>query len=194
MKINNKETLIITTGATAQKVVDFLYSNNPELNYINLGKEKLTIVTSETKTIWFGNLKYQQSEFDIEDYKKILLNRTSKFNEIISKYKNIIIVSYIGEKFGSETLLEVINHLNTLNKEHNVFIIKPSESDGYNTCDFVAKSLEKLGELKYTPGKDLFIYDNFEIVKTNRESVRDTIRLDYKKASEILTMIIESKV
>ena len=188
MKINSKETLIIAAGPTAQKIIDILYSNDPEINYLYLGTDKLVINTNMSKTIWFGNLKYQQSEYDFEEYKKILLNRTSKFNEIISDYKNIIIVSCIEEKFSSDTLFELINHFDNLKIKYTIFIIKPSEADGQTASDLSVKSLKKLEELNYSKGKDLFVYE-----KENMNTISISITPVYKKAAEILTMIIESK-
>ena len=188
MKINNKETLIIAAGPTAQKITDILYSNNSDTNYVYLGTDKLVINTNMSKTIWFGNLKYQQSEYDIEEYKKILLNRASKFNEIISDYKNIIIVSNIEERFSSDTLFELINHFDDLKTKYTLFIIKPFISDEQTPSDLSTQSLAKLEELNYSKGKDLFLYEKESTDPANKSNT--TV---YKKAAEVLTMIAESK-
>ena len=121
------------------------------------------------------------------------MNRTSKFNEIILEYKNIIIVSCLGEKYSSDTLFEIIKYLKKLNINHTLFIINPSVFDGKKACDLSIKVMGKLTKLKYSLGNSLFIYESSEVTKLKPKSINQAKILADKKASEILSMILELK-
>ena len=191
--IQNSKTLILGLGKEAQDIINMNYKTNSNLNFMCLDLEKQVINTSEIKTIWYNNLKFQKTQCDFEEYKNILLNRTSKFNEVITKYENIIIVSCIGEKFGSETLFEIIKYIANLKIDHSIFVINPSDFDGKKACDLGVKTLEKLMKLTYSLGNNLFIYESSEVVKLNPNSINQAKSLADKKASEILSMILELK-
>lgn len=189
--MKNNETLILALGLNAQNIVNLVYKDNPDINFLCLDYEKQIINTSEIKTIWYNNLKFQKDKYDFEEYKNVLLNRTSKFNEIILEYKNIIIVSCLGEKFSSDTLFEIIKYLKKLNIDHTLFIVNPSVFDGKKACDLSIKVMGKLTKLKYSLGNNLFIYESTDAIKTNPRSINEANLLVYKKASEALSMIFD---
>ena len=191
--MKNNETLILALGLNAQNIANLTYKDNPDINFLCLDYEKQIINTSEIKTIWYNNLKFQKDKYDFEEYKNILLNRTSKFNEIILEYKNIIIVSCLGEKYSSDTLFEIIKYLKKLNINHTLFIINPSVFDGKKACDLSIKVMGKLTKLKYSLGNSLFIYESSEVTKLKPKSINQAKTLADKKASEILSMILELK-
>ena len=189
--MKNNETLILALGLNAQNIVNLAYKDNPDINFLCLDYEKQIINTSEIKTIWYNNLKFQKDKYDFEEYKNVLLNRTSKFNEIILEYKNIIIVSCLGEKYSSDTLFEIIKYLKKLNINHTLFIVNPSVFDGKKACDLSIKEMGKLTKLKYSLGNSLFIYESSEVTKLKPKSINQAKTLADKKASEILSMILE---
>ncbi len=189
--MKNNETLILALGLNAQNIVNLTYKDNPDINFLCLDYEKQIINTSEIKTIWYNNLKFQKDKYDFEEYKNVLLNRTSKFNEIILEYKNIIIVSCLGEKYSSDTLFEIIKYLKKLNINHTLFIVIPSVFDGKKACDLSIKEMGKLTKLKYSLGNSLFIYESSEVTKLKPKSINQAKILADKKASEILSMILE---
>ena len=189
--MKNNETLILALGLNAQNIVNLAYKDNPDINFLCLDYEKQIINTSEIKTIWYNNLKFQKDKYDFEEYKNVLLNRTSKFNEIILEYKNIIIVSCLGEKYSSDTLFEIIKYLKKLNINHTLFIVNPSVFDGKKACDLSIKEMGKLTKLKYSLGNNLFIYESTDAIKTNPRSINEANLQVYKKASKALSMILE---
>lgn len=191
--MDNSNTLILALGTNAQSIVNLTYKTNSDIEFLCLELEKHTINTSKIKTIWYNNLKFQKTKYDLEEYKNILMNRFSKFNEIIQDYKNLIIMAFIGEKFSSDTLFEIIKHIENLEISNNIFIIKPSNFDGKKACDLANKTLDKLTKLKYSLGKNLFIYESSEVAKLNPNSINQAKSLADKKASEILSMILELK-
>ena len=191
MKTNSNETLILALGLNAQNIVNLAYKDNSDINFLCLDYEKQIINTSATKTIWYNNLKFQKDKYDFDEYKNVLLNRTSKFNEIISEYKNIIVASFLGEKYSSDTLFEIIKYLKKLNINHTLFIINPSTFDGKKACDIANKSMIELNKLNYTLGNNLFVYESNEIEKLEPKSINQAKGLADKKASEILSMILE---
>lgn len=189
--MKNKETLILAIGSGAQNIVNLAYKNNSNLNFLCLDYEKQIINTNKIKTIWYNNLKFQKDKYDFEEYKNVLLNRTSKFNEIISKYQNLVIVVCLNEKYSSDTLFEIIEYIDNLKIEHKLFIVNPSNFDGKKACDLAIKTLGKLTKLKYSLGNNLFIYESTDAIKTNPRSINEANLLVYKKASEVLLMILE---
>ena len=189
--MKNKDVLVLAVGLDAQNIVALSYKSNPDLNFLCLDYEKQIINTDEIKTIWYNNLKFQKTKYDFEEYKNILLNRTSKFKEIVQKYKSIMIVANIGNKSSSDTLSEIIKYLDNLKIDHKIFIINPSVFNGEKACDLANKTLDGLTELKYSLGNNLFIYESADAIKDKPKSKNEANALIYKKASEALSMILD---
>ena len=187
--MDSNSTLVIAIGSKAQDIVNLSYKDNSDINFLCLDYEKQIINTSEAKTIWYNNLEFQKDKYDFEEYKNILLNRTSKFNEIITKYEKLIIVSFAGENYSSDTLFEVIKYIENLKIEHKIFIICPFDFEGKKACDLAIMTLGRLTKLKYSLGNNLFIFENDNISEENSENQART--LSNKKASEVLSMILE---
>ena len=187
-----KKTLILTIGTKAQSIVDLLYKNNSDLNFLCLDREQTIINTTKTKTIWYNNLNFQKTEYDFTAYKDILLKRTSKFNSIISGYKNIVVASVIDETFGSDTLIEILGYLNKIKIKHIVFVVKSFDifesKKSYNCTDI---TLDKISKMKYESGKNLFVFDCEEVINTTHEKGTSTKSIICNKASKILSMILE---
>ena len=185
-----KETLIISAGSGAQDLIGLIYQENSNINYLYLDYEKQIINTDNSKTIWFNNLKFQKTKYDVKGYEEVLLNRTSKFKEVISNFKNILIISCIGEKYSSNTLFDLIKYFKQNNINHNIFIVKPSSFNGKKQNELAIKSLEKINGLEYSLGKDLFIFDSNNSINENVRSINEAISISNKKASEAIKLIL----
>lgn len=187
-----KETLIISAGSNAQSIVDIIYQQNNHINYLYLDYEKQVINTNSSKTIWFNNLKFLKTKYDVKDYEEVLLNRTSKFKEIISNFKSILIISSIGEKYSSNTLFSLIEYFEKNNINHSIFIVKPSDYNGIKQSEQAVKTLDKINNMKYSLGKDLFIFDCNDIINKEPKSISEAISISNKKASEAIKLILET--
>jgi len=187
-----KETLIISAGSNAQSIVDIIYQQNNHINYLYLDYEKQVINTNNSKTIWFNNLKFLKTKYDVKDYEEVLLSRTSKFKEIISNFKNILIISCIGENYSSNTLFSLIEYFEKNNINHSIFIIKPSSFNGRKQNEQAIKALDKLDNIQYSLGKDLFIFDCNDIINKEPKSISEAISISNKKASEAIKLILET--
>ena len=191
--MNKKDTLILAIDSEAQKITDNYYEKNPEINYLCLLYEMTIINTNKKKTIWYNNLKFQKTEYDFDAYREILRTRTSKFQEIIQKYKNILVVSCIKNDFSANTLFEVIKYFIKSEIPHKVFVVKPADFDGKTACEIGKEALNSLDNLKYSIGNNLFLYNSIEVIKHNPDSIGKAISLANEKASEILSMILDTK-
>ena len=182
MTTKKNDTLILAVGMGAVDIIDQFYSNNSGLNFLCFDEEKVVINTNDTKTIWFNDLELQKTKADVEAYKKVLLNRTSKFNEEIKKYGKIIVCSFLNENYSALTLFEMLEYFNKIKLKHSVFIVN-------YTDDNEKQSLDKLMKLKYSQGQDLFIYDISDIVRNN--SKRKAISLIRKNTVKVLNLLLE---
>lgn len=193
--MKNKDVLILAIGEEAQDIVNVTYQDNSGLSYLALDNEKSVINTNNDKKIWFNNMKFQKNKYDLEDYKDILLNRASNFKNIISKFKNIIVVYYLGEKYSSDTLFEVIEYLKLLKLKYDIFAVKALTCDGAKAKENSLKSLEKLSSTGFLSSNNFFIFDGDEICKDIKsKGILSSHKIIDKKASEILKMIMEMRM